>query len=90
MHHHESFKKEMPYIVYSEYRKRSKYADNKPYAGVWRVQVDYYTKKRTDPRADQLEELLIANEVPYTYARVYDAELKAVRHLFDCDGVQNG
>jgi len=88
--HNEAFKASAPYIVYSEYRKRNKFADNRPLVGAWRVQVDYYTKLHIDINSCRIEELLYENEIPFKHNKVFDAELKLNRHIFDLDGVHDG
>jgi len=80
----------MPYIVYSEYRERFFYSDNKPGAGTWRVQIDYFTKQRKDQNATVIKELLAAHEIPFSHSKLYDKDNKAVRHIFDCEGVEDG
>ena len=88
--HYEASKAEFPYTVYAEYRKRSKHADNTSYASFWRVQIDCYTKVHNDPVPDDIEFMLKVNKIPHTLSRVFDYELKAIRHIFDCDGIQDG
>jgi len=89
-YHHEADKAQVPYAVYSEYRKRNVNADNKALDGWWRVQVDYFTKLRKDPNADRIAVMLTLEEVSHTYARVYEPGSKYVRHIFDCDGIRDG
>jgi len=85
VHHFEAEKAQPPYIVYSEYRKRYDYADNRPQRGIYRVQVEYYTRNRSDPAGGRIESLLTENGIPFTYMMMYDRELRLVHHLYDCE-----
>jgi len=85
VYHLEAEKEQLPYIVWSEYRKLYRYADNRAQQDKWRVQVDYYTKDRRASAGVHIEETLIENEVPFRYTRTFDKDQKVVRHLFDCE-----
>ena len=96
--HHFEADTPIPHVVWSEYRKKRRYADNKPMGGYWRVQVDYYTANQTDPAPEALESLLIVHEIPFNYSVSYDLKSDAengkrkriIRHLFDCEVLFDG
>lgn len=86
----EAEKEQQPYVVWHKYRKKTWSADNKPVAGFWRVQVDYYTKNRKDPAAGIIEALFAESEIPCSRSETYDTGLRCVRHIYDCEVALDG
>ena len=74
-----------PYIVWHEWRKVHDYADNRPIAGLWRIQVDFFSAKKRDPIADEIEILLLSSDIPYERSHWYDPEGKLMRYLFEIE-----
>ena len=86
VYHHEAFKAASPYLLWSEYGMNSYYADNRHAPRTWKIQVEYYTKEEYDTLPGGLALLLDGAGVAWEGPVVdYEADVKLIRHIFDCE-----
>ena len=81
--HYESSKKEN-YTVWAEYGAKGLMADNRLQEGVWRIQVDRFTKIEYDPMITAINSALDRDDITFEYQVDYEEDTGYIHHIWDC------
>ena len=89
VYHYEAPKDAVPpYIMWQEVGGAFAFGDGSPIESVKSVQINIFSDKEFDPLIDEVLKLLTQDDIAGNYpATVYDADLKLIRTIIECEVV---